>query len=273
VITVDQAALSRSTAKFANAIADRIKQTKMAAEDVLGVEGVRLCEEMIRRTPPKNRSRLEDKIERRVNSKFVGLVTEFGPKENKPDSEGNLWYEYRSDFITGMPPESNKFKTSVEDLYQLFLKGEKQRGLLNVGHKGRQGLRLRYKWTTSRAKVQRLAAKIKEHIGREKASFVPALAQLMFRTHRQVKMPPKWVMRHIDGKQRGTFIDMTQAPELPSFTIISTAKGIGSDLMKVIANAAMKKRAASIARYTIELVKHPELIGKELGIGADAQSE
>jgi hypothetical protein len=267
MITVDQAALGRSIAKFNQAVALRISVTHEAAHDVLRDEAGRLNETMMRFTPPASVAKTRDNITERVGKKFgsLGTGTAHDFSDYSPGvkaGSGNVrWYAFEPHAIYGIKAENDKTGASVEDLYQLYFSTKlNKQGRIVAGQRGKQTVYLWQQIKTKASTVAKLTKRLRGHVGRAKAGWLKAYRRLQSQGFSSSYSPPKYITDHENGQERGFFVDGLGAPGGPTFSIGNTAKGIGSAKMRQIATDAMRIRAEAIPKRLQYLIRHPELI-------------
>lgn len=208
-------------------LADAAGVTGFGARGELGRRFVReqcgqLTRTLINVTPPRNLAKTRAGIDKAVPAKFKLLNEDFSGHE--PDAgTGMTWYHWNKNFLYGMAPAQDKRKASVDDLYKLYFRITKTGRLRADFRFARKHQRVLI-WQKTVTKVstgKKLATRLKGHIGRLKAGWLPSWDVL-----KPAGRPPAaYVTKHRDGA-RGAFIDGLGIPNQPTFTIINRGLGI-----------------------------------------------
>lgn len=220
-------------------VADTLGATGDSASKFVRYQAGQLHQTMVRLTPPKNRAKTNAAIERRVDAKFHTLRNPaFDHTHSGSDSVE--WYGFQPNAIFGVAKDSDMTKASADDLYQFYFKTRlNKQGRIVAGRRGKQTVYIWQKVTTKESTVNRLKARLKRHIGRLKAAWLPSWEEL----GRPGKPPAQWIARHAEGA-RGYAINGLGIKGHPQFTMANRALGAGK--LHGIAMAAMRLRSKAM---------------------------
>jgi hypothetical protein len=277
VLEVDQAAMDRQMKNFALSIATKEKQFNRIASSALRIEGDRLCQTLMRDTPPKNKGNAAKKIDRDVDRKFHRMametgdgnsdfLTRYAPAGSPKHGSGDVyWYVWTDRILYGLAKTEDYTSANAEGLKALYRQTKlNKRGMVDLGKRGKQDVRVWQKWLVKKATVNKLKRLLAENIGRAKAGWAVGWRALGSGTG--IYNPPEWVTKHVDrnparfGRCDTTRMHDTQIPEL---TITNTAKNISKPNFRRIAFQAMGVRMISMRKRVAALIRHPELIDQD----------
>ena len=271
MIELDSSVTRDSLVRLSGAIAAKAKEFHLTNEAVLRVEGGRLCEEMIKRAPPKSIQKTKQKITSDVKHKFATLSPkaeeqQFAAGRNKlhSDFSGDVtWYDFTTSGIYGVASPQDFRNANVDGLKAVYYETKVNKlGRRVVGQRGKQTVYLWQQYLTRKATVNALVEKIKKNIGRLKASFLPALRALQSAGFKSSYTPPEAALNN-ESVAKGS-INMNLHGDEPFVEIISNAIGAESETTVSVANQAMRSRAESITTRMAMIHEHPELRDQEL---------
>lgn len=277
MIYLDETAFRQAEARFNAAVALKIKQMGLNGEMCVRVEAGRLAETMMRLTPPKDIMAARTKIQNRVKAEFTAMTdtvenrTVKWTKRHHALSAGAygepvLWYHFTPTGIYGVAQTKDLREASADDLYALW-KGNRitKQSRFIAGKRGKQTVYLWQRWLTRKRTVAALARRVMEHVGRAKAGWLVAWDELKNKGYKGKYQPPQYVTNHRAGA-RGAYVSELGTPGYPTFTLINTAVGMGSKLMREIARRAMELRAKAMVTRLKFLTLHPEKLEEEMDL-------
>jgi hypothetical protein len=247
-------------------IAGLIEATGLAARTVLEKETMELHKELVRITPPSDASGTRKNIQRDITGKF-NLVSDeslsnMDRYSGTVGASGIKWYKADSQFLRGIAPKADKREASVEEL-EVLRHTITRKGRLSLPfrhpHK-RQRVLLYQTIVTKRSTVNKLIRRAQSHVGRLKASWLTAVAAGVVRFTGS-RVPPQWVLKHINSNLRGTFINGLQSPKNPTFTITNFARGIGQKSVPRLIQYAVETRAKSMAGNALLFMQGKKRVG------------
>jgi hypothetical protein len=264
MIKVDGMALQAAQARLQAAVEKKIRLTGLASLDCVRTEAGRLAETLVNISPPKSTGKARAQIKAKVNSTFTALGAT-NARMRPGGKEDVIWYQFGHNFAWGVAKDKDLRDGDLGTLYKLYFETKVTgKGRINVGQRGKQTFYLWQRWLTNPDMIAALIQKVQQHVGRLKASWLPSLDFLKSQGYRGGSYsPPGYVLAHRQGA-RGTFKNGLGVKGSPSFTLVSTATGAGSDRMKEMAKAAMTIRAEAIPKRLTQLIRHPELLGQEV---------
>lgn len=250
-----------TTPAFNAGINGLIQQCRINSKTVVAKETGELIKMLVKLSPPKDLAKSKAQATDDVFSKFdmarTGGGRDFESTSGRLGNSGVKWYSVDEKFLRGVTPQSDKRKSSPQDLYRMFRKISKGgRQVLTFKHpRKRQRVMISTKLLTTNAQVQKVAAIIREKFGRLKAGWCVAVAHGAVKIY-GANMPPAWVTKHFGGA-RGTYVNQLERKDFPSFTIINQARGISNPKhdMKWIVDLALKARAASMRTNALLFMK------------------
>lgn len=261
-IMVDKQSLDASLSRLQGAIAAKIKVTGLNVIDCIVVEAGRLCEYMIDRCPGGEDTKR--RIDARVKYVFASLgenTMAKGGHMNTSSSEIQ-WYAFNPTGIYGVAKDYDLTKANVDGLAAVFKQTKLKSGRIVAGQRGKQTIYLWQRYFTKQSTVNALAARLKKRVGLMKASFLPALREMMlmgFKSSRSIRAD---ALRNEAGAKGSVENNLSGLD--PMVDIISNANGISFKKAQRVASEAMYQRANAITSRLAILQAHPELLGQEM---------
>jgi len=262
-ITIDKPSLDASLAKLQGAIAAKVKVTGLNVRDCVTVEAGRLCEYMIDNCPGGENTKRA--IDNRVHRTFASLGANTmakGGHMNKGSAEIE-WYAFTPTGIYGVAQDYDLTKANVDGLAEILKETKlNKKGRIIVGKRGKQTVYLWQKYITKRSTVNALASRLKKRVGLMKASFLPALREMMlmgFKSGRSIRA----IALRNEANAKGS-VENNISGDDPMVDIISNASGISKQAAQLVAISAMERRAGAITSRLAILQAHPELLGQEM---------
>lgn len=233
-VTVDASIFNRMVSRIASA-------SRRDIQSVLRQQSALFIKEAIKRTPPQTVSKTRDSIQKRVD----GTVEKAGEtadkfKGLKQGASGITWYGVNGKFLFGVEAERDFRKKGNEEAYKGFKElDRKGRRIVSFrGRKGTQRVKLSGRILLKKSQLTYIANRIKKHIGRLKAGWLPAADGL------KVVGIPASVSRHRAGA-KGAFIDASGSTQSPHIDITNFANGIAK--ARGIINQTMSVRLEAMA--------------------------
>lgn len=271
-VTVDEHALNAAREKFNRAVAMKISVTGLAVKDCVIVESGRLCELLIKRTPPQDAGRanaLRERIEKKVTKRFERLTSKIDTKQYQSGGKfgrGEVcWIKSAPTFLYGERRDAFLVK-DLDMLWGIFLRTARLRSeaVQQPQPRGSQKVYIRTGASVSRADVARLVKRLQRHVGRLKAGWLTAYRAVQRLGFRGAWQPNKFVLNNETGN-RGDFNNgLQQDPTKPFIDVINRARDVNKNYMRTIAHHALESRVKYVVKRLQVLVKHPELIGQEM---------
>ena len=269
--------INHNLAHFSFQMGRYVDELGMAAPVVVKQQAGLLARTLINLTPPDNKGVLAQRIDSQVKAAFNWLGEEALAKAHAAGSvmapsapaSGAIWYGFQADKVYGIAADKDMTASSAEDLYKLYFTANvTKQGRRNVGRRGKQTFYLWSKITTKTATVNKLAARLKSHVGRLKAGWLPGWhgADSPAGTLGPV---PDWINRHRQGA-RGYFVDGLGTPGCPTFTLVNYARGAGSWKMGQITYNALALRSKAMAADLVLYIRGIKKVG---GAGANQAGE
>jgi hypothetical protein len=279
MVEVNQAQLEASMRAFSASVRNKAIMLGQATSAVLRSEANRLCQTLMRITPPANQSQAKAKIEKDVRRKLGTLEghdesfsAQFNPMPVSKQGSGSVrWFLWTESVLLGADKTKDMRTASGDDLYRLYWNTViSKSGLINPGNRGKQKVRIIQRHTFSAAGVRGLIKRLQSHLGRIKAGWSVAWKATGAGTG--IYRPPEWVLRHLtNGTPRGGIVDASADASIPSITITNHAKGADSAVMRVLANhalrlrmGAMPKRVAQILKFADQPEKYQAMLAQEV---------
>jgi hypothetical protein len=225
---------------------------------------------MIRLSFPKSPPKTKARIEKEVRAKFGSLDRDISEQSHYRHKEGEIatgsdveWYAWTPSGLYGVARERDFSGATVDELMKLNNSiSINSTGREVVGQRGKQTVYLWQKIVTKKATVNALIVRLKKHVGRLKASFLPALRSVQARGYSGGQNISEQVA-HNEAGARGSVNDQLDSSQ-PSLEIKSWAVGCGSPGMQGIATTAMNIRTQACIKRMIILQQHPERLMEEL---------
>ena len=267
-MSIDEAAFSASLAKWKEYVQAKALALKLDVAGVLKKEAGRLVSTLIRVTPPGDRRKLREQITKNISSTFVSLGKFktgqgfHGLNSPKSGSGSVIWYAWQSDALYGVRREDDATGASQEHIENLYFSLQYHKGMMRqmAGRRGKQTIWIKQKILVTEAAIAKLTKKFQKHIGRQKASWVPAYRALGSPPGYAV---PGYVEDHAGSGVKGSAIDELSNKDFPSFTVESHAVGIASDNTVRQIDAALRIRSEAMVKRTAMILEHPELANQE----------
>ena len=269
MVMVDQGALQQSLQRWNSFIAGKIDFIHQAGPKVVRVEAGRLVQTLIKVTPPTEPAKTRDSIGGKVDATFHVLGTENGRSWTEFDQGGKhgygdvAWYAFQPNAIFGVAKDVDMTGASAAELYSVYQANRRQtkEGRIMAGKRGKQTVYIWRKITTLAKEVAVLKARLKKHVGRLKAGWLPTWKDLG--RPQGTYAPPQWVTQHEAGAL-GYSINGLGDPRFPQFTLENHAKGAGSQKMNALVKTALDIRSKAMVQRMTFLVKHPEKLAEEV---------
>jgi hypothetical protein len=248
------------TAEFNEGLSGLIAATRLNAKVVVAKETGELIKTLVRLSPPQDPDRTRELISQKINKKFytMGKDNDFSNLENKPGSTGVKWYAASSKFLFGGAADSDKRKSSKEELLQLYYRIKSvqysNRIVLDFKHpRRRQKVAIISKIITTQNQVAALVKRVQGHVGRLKAAWLVAVLDGKIKLTGAF-LPPRWVSKHAN-RNYGVAIDGLNTPDRPSFTLVNSAKGVTSRTAQYLINSAVATRAAAMRDNALRFMR------------------
>lgn len=273
MVTIDKQDLDRQLNRWQQAIAFKAGQINQAMPRVLKKECQRLVNELIRYTWPVDPEATKADIWKNVTGSFNSLGEQSEIKFENYEAGGKAgrgdvrWISSTSTALYGVQQDKDMRKAKADALYEVYWASRRVRAIkqggsyILKGNRGRQKVKIAAHIAAKASQVKKLAARIKKHVGRLKASWLPSWIALG--RPNSGGAPPRLVTQHEDGA-RGDFRNELGNKGNPSFTLISYAKGCGSETMRERLSAALRFRAEKMIARIPYILKHPEKISEEV---------
>ena len=271
MITIDQPALDEQMRRFSQSVRGKAAFLGVATSRVLKAESNRLAQTLMRITPPHEKDAAKEKITKDVDKK-MGLLG------NPKDVEGDLslpppkcgrgettWFLATKNVIMGVAKASDMRQASDNDVYKVYWNSVvTKHGRLNFGWRGKQKIIVIKRFIFGKRSIEALKKRLWGHLGRLKSGWAVGWKDTGSGTG--IYRPPQWVLQHLEkGTPRGrSDTTMLNDPQMPAVVIANSAKGIGSPGMREIAYNALRLRMEAMPKRLAQIVKHPELLEKEL---------
>jgi hypothetical protein len=216
----------------------------------LGIDGQKviktqaglLVRTLINLTPPRKLGESQKAIDHNVKARFglvsslsTGFVQGNGGKAGHGDVR---WLFSTPHLLMGVEKDRDMTKAGSDELYKLYFAIRQRRGYQERGLRGKQSVRIWQKVTTTEKQSKQVANRVKAHLGRQKAGWLPSYDEL----RPAGAAPPQWVTRHRQGA-RGTFLSGLMVPGAPSVTLVNRAFGIEKSAIVVKQALQVRERA------------------------------
>jgi hypothetical protein len=276
MITVDQPKLEKDIAAFNTQFKARMGLLKQRCPVIVKRQAGLLARTLINLTPPRNKAKLEKKINDRVTSKFHTLGDDktsqvYSDQGSEKAGHGSIkWYAFGHTGIYGIAKDADLTNASQDLLYKLLWRKMTKSGRTVAGKRGKQTIYVWQKITTKAASVKQLADRIIGHIGRMKAGWTVGWEEC----GKPGRALPKWVEKHAGkGKgARGYAVDGLGVPGAPQFIIANYAKGVNAAKAEDYMRAALRIRTQAMEKDTAFALQHPDK-WSEREARADAAAE
>lgn len=260
MLTVDTAKLEADISAFNSRLSARFQLLGGRQKVIVKRQAGLLCRTLINITPPRDRKKTADKITAQVNKRFQKMGEDnsghiFSDPGPMKAGRGNVrWYAFSPKGIYGIAKDVDFTDATADQLYMLYF-GRKlnSEGRFIAGRRGKQVVKIWQRITVNVETVRVLIKRLIGHIGRLKASFLPAWKA----SGSPGRAVPQWISQHEEGA-RGYAIDGLASPNSPEFTVGSTAEGAGSTAMAQQARAAVQIRFKAMENDIVFAIQHPD---------------
>lgn len=219
------------------------RELNLAPPKVVQMQAGLLVRELVDNESPRDLASLERNITRDVKKKVAPMPSEPISAAHR-DGKGFVWLVATPDSLTGVRNENYLPGISVEALRKDFYSKQFPKTKYNrIGKRGKQAVQEIQRIVTKRSTVNALIKSLKSAGGKLKAAWAVSWDVLQI----QGRRPPQWVMRHVGGKAKGSFIDGLGIPGKATFTLINNATGVENPKSIAAINNALKSRAIKMA--------------------------
>ena len=259
---------SHNLAHFNTQMARYVDELGMAAPVVVRQQAGLLARTLIQLTPPKSISVTRGKIQSRVEDTFdvlreshwhSGEALLEGPKAGQGDVR---WCAVTRKGIYGVAKDKDLTRASTNELYEAYFANRRltKEGRVIAGRRGKQTVYIWQKIATTRSQVDRLASRLKNHVGRLKAGWLPSWKEAGA-PGGSMGAVPEYVMKHAGGA-RGYFVNGLGVQGCPTFTMANYAMGARERTLGKIMRDAMRVRAKAMAADILLYVKGVKKVGR-----------
>lgn len=216
--------MNQAQADFNKVMAGYVDRVGMPAPFVVKDQAGKLLKTLIQITPPKDRAKTVESIERRIRSRFENAgrnnthfaKTEPGGKAGKGDVR---WYAWRSNALYGATREFDATQKTPDEIYKLSFKLTNA-GRFRAGKRGKQTVYISRKTLVTQKQLKAAIEIGKKHIFRLKAAWLPAW--------RKLGAPfavPQRIQKHEAGA-KGYAVDGTGNKDFPTFSMANAGTGV-----------------------------------------------
>jgi hypothetical protein len=263
---MSESLIQSNVLEFNEAMQKRVDKLGMAGEKVIKEQAGLLARTLIQLTPPSDvnqaKRRIEVTILRKVGLTRSGMVREedfenraYSSKQGDGDV---LWQFSTPHMLSGTSREEDLRKLSVDQLYSRIVAADfNKAGMSRQGSRGKQAVRIKLQWLVKASTVHGVISKVKKHVGRLKAGWLPSWRILGAPEGGQGAVPT-YILNH-ESKARGYYISNLGVKNHPSFTLVNHAQGATEENCGPTVRKALSMRAVAMMKdlaLYIRGVKH-----------------
>jgi hypothetical protein len=258
--------ITHNLAHFNFTMGRYVDELGMAAPVVVKRQAGLLARTLIQMTPPRDLAKTREQITTRVEDTFDVLRqnTGYSGDERCGGKAGRgdvIWYAFNSRGIYGVARDKDMTRADTDALYKAYFASRRltKHGRVIAGKRGKQTVYIWQKIATTADQVAQLATRLKRHVGRLKAGWIPSW-KAAGAPAGSMGPVPEYVNRHASGA-RGYCVDGLGIKGCPTFTLANYAVGASEKKLGPIMRNALAVRAKAMTADILLYVRGIKKVG------------